>query len=349
MKKLIPLLTGAIMLLSLAACGGADANVQLPSTPDASSTGSDAEYNISIASTGLPTQAPYMATTDFVSAVETAGNGRFKFVVHDSSSLGTDEDILKQVIDGTLQVSAVGGTTFSMYTPLLEVLSLPFLLTDYEKEYAALTSDEYRAICDAVGEQLGIKILFTTENGIRHFATTKKPVTSMADLAGLKIRIPTSDVLTETIKALGANPVTIQYSELYSALQNNVVDGEEVNYSTLAGQMHYEVVSYLTEVGMYCFPGIMIANLDFWNSLSAEDRQIFLDASDLAVKNTFEKHIVGVDEEARAKCEENGMQITVLDDAQLQEFKDATAYIVDEYAAKDPLIADFVEMARNLG
>ena len=150
------------MVLSLAACGGADANVQLPSTSDASSTGSDAEYNISIASTGLPTQAPYMATTDFVSAVETAGNGRFKFVVHDSSSLGTDEDILKQVIDGTLQVSAVGGTTFSMYTPLLEVLSLPFLLTDYEKEYAALTSDEYRAICDAVGEQLGIKILFTT-------------------------------------------------------------------------------------------------------------------------------------------------------------------------------------------
>ena len=58
---------------------------------------------------------------------------------------------------------------------------------------------------------------------------------------------------------------------------------------------------------------------------------------------------MGVDEDARAKCEENGMQITVLDDAQLQEFKDATAYIVDEYAAKDPLIADFVEMARNLG
>ena len=177
MKKLLAFVLSLAMVLSLAACGGADANVQLPAGSDASSTGSDAEYNISIATTGLPTQAPYMATTDFISAIEAAGNGRFKFVVHDPSSLGTDEDILKQVIDGILQVSAVGGTTFSMYTPLLEVLSLPFLLTDYEKEYAALTSDEYRAICDAVGEQLGIKILFTSENGIRHFATTKKPVT----------------------------------------------------------------------------------------------------------------------------------------------------------------------------
>ena len=101
MKKLLAFALSLAMVLSLAACGGADANVRLPSTSDASSTGSDAEYNISIASTGLPTQAPYMATTDFVSAVETAGNGRFKFVVHDSSSLGTDEDILKQVIDGT--------------------------------------------------------------------------------------------------------------------------------------------------------------------------------------------------------------------------------------------------------
>lgn len=122
---------------------------------------SSAEYVINLASTSLPGQAPTMAEEDFIAEVEEKSGGRFEFVVHNSSSLGTDEDILQQVIDGTLQISSVGGTTFSMYTPLLEVLTLPFLLTNYEKEYAALTSDEYRAICDAVGEQLGIKILFT--------------------------------------------------------------------------------------------------------------------------------------------------------------------------------------------
>lgn len=66
------------------------------------------------------------------------------------------------------------------------------------------------------------------------------------------------------------------------------------------------------------------------------------------MKNTFEKYILEIDETSRAKCEENGMQITVLDDTQLREFQDATAHIVDEYMAKDPLIADFVEMARGL-
>ena len=346
MKKWFACIMCFVMMLGLVACGE-DANVEIPDEVSGKND-SSAEYVINLASTSLPGQAPTMAEEDFIAEVEEKSGGRFEFVVHNSSSLGTDEDILQQVIDGTLQISSVGGTTFSMYTPLLEVLTLPFLLTNYEKEYAALTSDEYRAICDAVGEQLGIKILFTSENGIRHFATTSKPINSVADLKGLKIRIPTSDVLDATIKALGANPVTIQYSELYSALQNHVVDGEEVNYTTLAGQMHYEVVDYITEVGMYCFPGISIANLDFWNSLSSEDQQLIMDAGDLAMKNTFEKYILEIDETSRAKCEENGMQITVLDDTQLREFQNATAHIVDEYMAKDPLIADFVEMARGL-
>lgn len=348
MKKLFAFVMSLVMVFSLVGCGE-DANVVVPdSGSDSDVTSGEAEYVINLASTNIPGQPPALADAAFQAEVEAKTNGRFKFVLHDSSTLGSDEDILKQVIDGTLQISGVGGTTFSMYTPLLEVLSLPFLLTSYDKEYAALQSDEYRAICDAVGEQLGIKILFTSENGIRHFATSANPVHSVADLKGLKIRIPTSDVLDATIKALGANPVTIQYSELYSALQNKVIDGEEVNYSTLAGQKHYEVAKYVTEVGMYCFTGLCIANLDFWNSLSPEDQQILLDASDVAMKNTFEQYVKDSDAASRAKCEEAGMEITILDEAQLKEFQDATAHIVDEFAEKDPLIADFVEMARGL-
>lgn len=349
MKKLLAVMLSLAMLLALAGCGE-DAHVQIDTPQDAGNGGekTEAEYVIKYADTGNSRQPPHMASMDFFNYVETATNGRYHFEMYDSSTLGSDADILQQVIDGTLLISGVGATTFSMYTELLEVLSLPFLLNSYEKEYAALRSDEYRAICDAVGEQLGIKILFTSENGIRHFATTSTPIHSVADMSGLKLRVPTSVVLETTLNALGANPVSIDYSELYTSLQNKVIDGEEVNYSTLASQKHYEVAKYVTEVGLYCFSGLIIANLDFWNSLSPEDQQIMLDGSDLALKNTFEKYVVDIDADCKAECEANGMEITILSEEQLQEFRDATAHIVDEYAAKDPLIADFVEMARGL-
>ncbi len=347
MKKKLALLLSCIMMLSMTACSES-ANVQVD-TPSASSSGAVAAENVvKIATTGTSTQPPSLATQDFMAEVENNSDGKYKFELYDSSTLGSDSDILQQVIDGTLQISAVGGTTFSMYTDLLNVLSIPFLLTDYDKEYAAISSPEYQAICDKVGEDLGIKILFTSENGIRHFATVNKPINSVEDMKGLKIRIPTSTVLDLTIKALGANPQTIAYSELYSALQNHIIDGEEVNYSTLAGQHHYEVAKNVTEVGMYCFSGILIANLDWWNSLSEDEQKMFEEAGDLAEKNTFEKYVIELDESSRKTCEENGMEIVTLDDAKLQEFKDATAQIVDDYAQKDQLIADFVEMARGL-
>lgn len=349
MKKALAMILSLAMLIALAGCGE-DAHVQIdsPSNTGDGEQRADAEYVIKVASTGTSKQPPSLACQDFFEYVESETDGRFQFELHDSSTLGSDADILQQVIDGTLQISGVGATTFSMYTDLLEVLSLPFLLNSYEKEYAALQSEEYRAICDAVGEKMGIKILFTSENGIRHFATTSQPIHSMADMAGLKLRVPTSVVLEKTLTALGASPVSINYNELYTSLQNKIIDGEEVNYSTLAGQKHYEVAKYATEVGLYCFSGIIIANLDFWNSLSPEDQQILEAGSDLAMKNTFEKYVVELDETCRAECKENGMEITILTKEQLQEFKDATAGIVDEYAAKDPLIADFVEMARGL-
>ena len=355
MKKFLAVLLSLTMVLALAGCGE-DAQVEIPedtqdllSGDDDSTDGAaEVEYEITIASTGLPTQPPQMASQDFMDYVETETNGRWKFTLMDSSVLGSDSDILQQVMDGTLQISGVGATTFSMYTDLLEVLSLPFLIDSYEKEYAALESDEYKAICDAVGEELGIKILYTSENGIRHFATVDQPIHSLADMAGLKLRVPTSVILEEALAALGASPVSINYNELYTSLQNGIIDGEEVNYSTLSGQKHYEVAKYVTEVGLYCMSGLVIANLDFWTSLTPEDQAILEEGAALAQKNTFEEYVLNIDEEGRAACEEGGMEITVLSDEQLQEFKDATAYIVDEYAAKDPLIADYVEMARNL-
>lgn len=347
MKRLLSIILSLAMLLALAGCGE-DAHVQMDDVSGDSSGAANAEHVIKVATTGNSKQPPSLASQDFFDYVETETDGRFAFEMYDSSTLGSDADILQQVIDGTLQISGVGATTFSMYTDLLEVLSLPFLLNSYDKEYAAFQSDEYRALCDAVGEKLGIKILFTSENGIRHFATTGKSIHSMADMAGLKMRVPTSVVLEEALTALGASPLSINYNELYTSLQNKIIDGEEVNYSTLAGQKHYEVAKYVTEVGLYCFSGLIVANLDFWNSLSPEDQQILEAGSDLAMKNTFEKYVVELDETCRAECEANGMEITTLTDEQLQEFMDATAYIVDEYAAKDPLIADFVEMVRGL-
>ncbi len=362
-KKLVACLLSVAILLSLTACGE-DANVQLPATSEVaqndaaetmgnsrseslSETSSEAVV-IKFASPGTDKQPPTIAMKDFFSQVEEKTNGKYKFDLYTNSALGADADILQQVIDGTLKMSGLGITTLSMYSDKLEVLSLPFLITDYDKEYKAVTSDEYHALCDAVGEQIGIKILFTSENGIRHFATVDKPIKGLNDLKGLKIRIPVSNALEKAIQCLDANPVTLPYNELYSSLQNHVIDGEEVNYSTLAGQKHYEVAKYVTEVGFYCFAGVIIANLEFWNNLPEEERRIMEEASDAAMKNSFESYLRENEKESKDACIANGMEITELTPEQLQAFKDATAPVLDEYREKDPLIAAFIDMAQGL-
>ena len=164
------------------------------------------------------------------------------------------------------------------------VVQAPFLLSGYKDEYKLFTSDEFMAIVADVEEQFDIKFLGFAENGFRQFATVDHPITCVADLKGLKMRVINTNLLTNYMSALGANPTQLAYTEIYSGLQNKVIDGEEVNISSCASQKHYDVINYISVANMYCFPATYWMSGKTYRSISEEDFNLikgaFMDGAD---------------------------------------------------------------------
>lgn len=347
MKKVFSLILAATMILTmLTACGG-KSSAPAASSDAASDVVSDEVITIVYATPEAPGMPTDTMSQWVAKEIESRSNGHIVVELHNAGTLGGDTELVGQVMDGTIPLVGLSISALSQYTDLFECTQLPFLLNDYEKEKAALDSDEFKALVSDVESSLNLKFLGSAENGMRHFATKDKQVTSMEDLKGLKLRIMTSNVIQETISRLGANVTTMAYNEVYTGLQNGVIDGEEINITSAAMQKHYEVIKYITEIGLYPFPAVYVMNGDYWNKLSAEDQdliaQVFAEGHDKA----FDEFLPKIEAECIKTCEDGGVTFNAIED--LTPFQDKVADLYDEYSAKNEKIAAFVNMAQNLG
>ena len=182
-------------------------------------------------------------------------NGHIVVELHGAGTLGGDTELVSQVMEGTIPLVGLSISALSQYTNLYECTQLPFLLSDYEKEKAALDSDEFAALTAEVEKTLNLKFLGSAENGMRHFATKDRQINGIDDLKGLKLRIMTSNVIQETITRLGANVTTMAYNEVYTGLQNGVIDGEEINITSAGMQKHYDLYIHQVDSWQYSVPG----------------------------------------------------------------------------------------------
>jgi tripartite ATP-independent transporter DctP family solute receptor len=258
--------------------------------------------------------------------------------------LGDDAQILEQVMAGALELGVIGSSMMSKYTPLFDVLQIPFLLNTYEKEHKAVTSKEMKDIFKAV-ESKKIKVFAVYEFGLRHFANNSKPINTPADLTGMKLRVVPSNIILASMKALGANPTPMSYGEVYTGLQTKVIDGEEINLTSIHSEKHDEVLKYVSTVGLWPFPALLLMNLDAYNRLSPELQKMFQEVAEEQIKYNIDI-MKDAEEKARKSMDAKGVKVNEIRD--VKPFIDATAPIYNEYMAKDPLIKNFVEMAKNL-
>ena len=351
MKKKLSLWLAVTLSASLllSACGGGGGGSS--DDPDSGSGNAPTAENpatIIWGNYGSSAMPPYFADVDAIEYIEEKSGGALKYQYSPDGVLGGEADMIQQVMDGTIQAVTVSTSTFNPYTTLTEVFQLPFLIGDYETEYKALTSDAAQAIFDKVGEDLGVKIVAVQENGMRHFANNVRPITCLEDMKGLKLRIVSSNMLTEVMTNLGANPQSVAYNDVYSALQNKVVDGEEINLTSIYAMKHYEVLDYVSLIGMYPFPGVVVYNLDFWNSLSPEQQQIITEGHQLGTENLFNTYLPEYEEEAYAAIEEASTQINEVSEEERERFVEVAQSTWDEYYNKDPLIADFIDYVKSI-
>jgi len=349
MKKVTALLLCTAMfgtMLTLTGCGSS-------STPsDSGTSGSDAPTQndssdgivCKMATGGQDTLPSYATALDVIDDIE--ANSDIQFSYFGARQLGDDAEILQQVMAGTIQMGGTAASAFSTYTNLLDAFAVPFVLDSYDKERAAMQTEEAQAIFDAVEEATGVKILVSYDSGMRYLANNKHAIANLEDLKGLKMRVVPSDLLIDSFSAMGANPSNLAYGDIYTGLQNGTIDGEEINITSIYSEKHYEVLKYFSDMGIYPFATCIFANAEWFNSLSAEDQEILQSSFTNGYNYLFDQHLPEAEAAGMEAMETAGVEITAIEDP--TPFKDAVADVIESYKSKDPLIKAFIEMAEGL-
>ncbi|PKR77935.1 C4-dicarboxylate ABC transporter substrate-binding protein [Halalkalibacillus sediminis] len=326
MMKKLSLVMFTILLTILAACGS-----------DSGSGSSEDATTIKLAHSGSESHQYHIAATEFKDLVEEKTDGSVEVEIHGNATLGSEAEAIEQVMDGSIEMTTVAAdSSFANTVPEMNVFGIPYLFTDEEHVYSTLDGDIGQELLDLT-EEHNMKGLGYWEVGFRHLTNNEKEIKTPEDVEGLKIRVQPSPVWEEHMRALGASPTPVDFNELYSSLDQGVVDGQENPLPTIDSMKFYEVQKYVAMTAHTYSPAIVVMNSDVYDGLN-EDQQ---EAVQSAVEETTEYHretLAEKEEEIVETLKENDVTITEPDrDA----FREATKDVKDALSEEVP--SDLIE------
>jgi len=226
-------------------------------------------------------------TTVFKSLVESASDGEIEVKLFPNGQLGKDNEVIQQVRDGIVEstISSAGG--IAQHYPLVGVFDIPFAFPNIDVATKVINkeSDFGKKFCSDLEAKTGLKVLGLLDSGgFFQFTNSKRPITSVADMDGLRIRTMTLPTHQAMVSSLGGKPTPLPWAEVYTALQTGVADGEMNPIPIIAFAKFDEVQKYLSITNHVITPYIWTMNMDFYNSLSPEHRKIVDWASDVATE-----------------------------------------------------------------
>ncbi len=198
--------------------------------------------------------------------------GKLTLEIYPSQQLGTERECLELLQIGSLDMTKVSAGVMENFAPKMKILGLPFLFRDREHSFKVLDGTIGQQLLDN-GEKYWLKGLGYYDAGSRSFYTKEKPVNSPEDLLGLKIRVMESVTAMDMVKSLGGSPTPISWGELYTSLQQGVVDGAENNPPSFYLSGHYEVCKYYSLDEHTVIPDVLIAGTHFWAKLSEQEQK----------------------------------------------------------------------------
>ena len=248
----------------------------------------------------------------FGKLLDEATNGKVELQIFHSSQLGSERDAIEGVSMGTLEMTLVSSAPLANFTNAFLVFDLPFIIQDRQKAYAWMDGPEGQKILDSVLSK-GMVGLGIWENGFRMLTNSKKAVAAPEDLKGLKIRLMENPIHVGTFKTLGAYPVPMPFGELFTALQQGTVDGQENPLIIISTSKFAEVQKYLSLTGHFYAPAILLASKDFWdNTLDDELRQIFTKC-ELEARHWEREFCIEIEKELVESLEVEGMEVVEAD------------------------------------
>lgn len=265
-----------------------------------------AEYQFKLG-TDAPTGHPVnKCMADAANAIREATGGQVDIQVFPNNQLGSSTDMISQVRSGAIQFQSVPASVLTVLVPATGICGLGFAFTDYDTVWKAMDGDLGAYIRKKIAERGLIAMEKIQDNGFREITTTAKPINTPDDLRGLKIRVPVSEMWTSLFTALKASPTSINFSELYSALQTRIVDGQENALPIINAGKLYEVQKYCSTTNHMWDGYWIVANRDAFQALPENLRQVVMEKFNAAVV-TQRQDIANLSNNLRPQLEKAGM------------------------------------------
>lgn len=264
-----------------------------------------------------PSHTVHKAMLEMGERLEQLSSGTMAIELYPSGQLGSERELIELLQIGSLAMTKVSASPLEGFVPTMKLFNIPYLFRDQDHFFKVLDSDIGRDILASLkpAQLLGLGYY---DAGSRSFYTTKKPVVTPADLASVKIRVQESQAAMAMIRALGGNPTPISWGELYTALQQGVVDGAENNPPSFYLSRHYEVAPYYILDEHTSVPDVILISRYVWERLSEQQQTWLQQAVDESVH--FQRAQWQLDTEAAlAAVQDAGVQVISADKSQFQQ------------------------------
>lgn len=342
-KRIIAMLLVAVMVLGLTACGGKKAETnEGGETPKAEASGE--VYKIKLHHDLVEGTAQDLGAKKFKEIVEEKSEGRIEIQIFANNTLGTDTEAAEMMQSGSLECALLPTAKLSGFYAPLQVLDLPYMFTSREALYGTLDDADFKAALFTPMEELGFHGLNFWESGFKQFTANSLTV-APEDFEGLKFRTMESPLIIAQFKALGANPIPIDFGETYNALQQGVVDGEENPLVSIVNMRFYEVqTDCVISNHAYLAYAFLFSN-KFWETLPEDLQQIITEAADEAVK--YEREVTIENEEALIKTiADSGTTVTYMTEEQTAVMTEAMLPVHEEF--RDVVGSDLLDLTYEL-
>jgi len=287
------------------------------------------------------THSVHQAMVYMDSVLRVKSNGKMKIQIYPSEQLGTERQCLELLQIGSLDMTKVSTGSLENFSPNIKVFGLPFLFRDRQHSYSVLDGPIGRDLLSGT-EKYWLKGLAYYDAGARSFYTKEKKINSPEDLDGLKIRVMESKTAFDMVKALGGSPTPISFGELYTSLQQGVVDGAENNPPSFYLSRHYEVCKYYTLDEHTILPDVLLMSTHIWDSFSDQERGWL---SQAVKESVIEQRKLWAESEKQSldAVKEAGVEIIIPDKTL---FSKKSKKILESYK-EDEVLYDFINRIKN--
>ena len=324
-------------IISTVLCAGLVAGL----TGGCSGTGSinGGKKIIRVALSQSETHPEYAGMEKFKEVIEEKLGDKYEVQIYPNELLGGQTKAIELTQTGAIDFVVVGTPNLEIFADVYEVFSMPYLFTSEEAYFAAMNDTDYMEKVYESTDETGLRVMTWFNVGSRNFYA-KKPINTPDDLKGLKMRVQQSPASVKMANAFGAAASPMSFGEVYTAIQQGVIDGAENNELALTENKHGEVAKYYSYTMHQIIPDVLIANLKFLNGLSDEEKEIFYDAAQQATDTEMEAWDSQVEKAKKIAQDDMGVEFIYPD---INLFKDKVSNVQQEMLDANPDIQDLYD------